>query len=181
MHIKMQEAEVSIHVALYYLRNQLTDKDVHISIDGAHIKTKETVHFEIESFLDNNSAKKINVAEKSWQGEYIINGIKPKLVISSKPGVGDVRIHLTNEKVLYIESKKGDTNKKGLEYKLIREAIGQLMTGFEFNENVIPAVAVPYTDKSYDLAKRWSNYSQIKLAGIQFILVKNDSSIFIVK
>ncbi len=39
----MQEAEVSLRVALYYIRNGLTEKDVTVSIDGAHIKTGDVV------------------------------------------------------------------------------------------------------------------------------------------
>lgn len=33
----MQEAEVSLRVALYYIQNKLTNKDVTVSIDGAHV------------------------------------------------------------------------------------------------------------------------------------------------
>lgn len=46
----MNEAEVSLYIANYYLKNNLTNDDVFVSIDGAHIKTKEVVHFDIKNF-----------------------------------------------------------------------------------------------------------------------------------
>jgi hypothetical protein len=63
----------------------------------------------------------------------------------------------------------------------MREAIGQLMTGTELNKNIIPVVAVPYTEKSYKLACIWSQYSQIKLIGIQFMLIDKSGSVITIK
>ena len=54
----------------------------------------------------------------------------------------------------------------------MREAIGQLMTSCFMDENTIPAVAVPYTKKSLELAKRWSKLEQIRKVDIRFILVQ---------
>lgn len=59
----------------------------------------------------------------------------------------------------------------------MREAIGQLMTSCFMNENTIPAVAVPYTRKSLELAKRWSKLEQIRKVGIRFILVQENGNI----
>ncbi len=39
----MQEAEVSLRIALYYIRNKKTDRGVKVSIDGAHIKTGNSI------------------------------------------------------------------------------------------------------------------------------------------
>ena len=62
----------------------------------------------------------------------------------------------------------------------MREAIGQLMTGMEITENIIPVVAVPFTDKSYELAFRWSKLEQIRNIGIKFFLVKEEGKIIVV-
>ena len=43
---------------LYYLKNHLTDEDIYVSIDGAHVKTGNTVHFDIWSFLKENGCIK---------------------------------------------------------------------------------------------------------------------------
>ena len=59
----------------------------------------------------------------------------------------------------------------------MREAIGQLMTGCDFTEDVIPMVAVPYTEKSKELAERWSNLTQIRDLGIKFALIYMDGNI----
>ena len=173
----MKEAEVSLRIALYYIRNNITKENVHVSIDGAHIKTKDTVHFDIWSFLKENRCQKIDGNNERWQGKYKIIGYEPEFEICSRPGIGDVRVVLANNCILHIESKKG-TNKKGnTEYPLMREAIGQLMTTEYEGDNVIPVVAVPYSSKSYELAERWSKYKKIIDANIHFMLVHENGEI----
>lgn len=177
----MQEAEVSLRIAIYHIVNRLTNLDVKVSIDGAHIKTAGIVHFDIWKFLGDNNITKIDGSPASeYMGVYQIRGYDTRIVISSTPGIGDVRVCLSDGTELYIESKKGKENKSGREYSLMREAIGQLMTGCELDRNVVPVVAVPYSTKSFELANRWSKLSQIKKIGIRFYLVKQDGSIMIV-
>lgn len=74
--------------------------------------------------------------------------------------------------------QKEKNNKRGKQYPLMREVIGQLMTGCDFTEDVIPMVEVPYTDKSRELAECWCELTQIKNLGIKFVLVKDDVSIW---
>lgn len=177
----MSEPEVSLLIAFYYIKNGLTKEDVYVSIDGAHVKTDEKVHFNIREFLLDHHVKKIDGDLSRWQGTYEINQNYPKLIIHSKPGYGDISIKTLDGKTIYIESKKGDLLKKrGQEYPLMREAIGQLMTGAELNDTIIPVVAVPYTEKSNNLANKWSEYPQIKLLRIRFMLVKEDGSIVVI-
>ena len=160
----MQEAEVSLLLALHYIRNGLTKVDVKVSIDGAHVKTGNRIHFDIFGFLEEHRCKKLDTDAERWQGIYQVEHFEPKLQISSVP----------------VESKKGKSDKKGQEYSLMREAIGQLMTGVEITEDIIPVVAVPYTTKSYELADRWSKLDQIQNVGIKFFLIKDDGSVKIV-
>lgn len=177
----MQEAEVSLRIALYYITNHLTDHDVNVSLDGAHIKTKNTTHFDIYGFLSANACRKISGTVDSWQGTYEVDGYKPKIIISSTPGIGDINIITTDSMQLYIESKKGnEKNRNHSEYPLMREAIGQLMTGCQLSEKVIPVVAVPYTEKSHELAHRWSQLKQIQMVGIRFMLVHDAGNVEII-
>ena len=176
----MQEAEVSLRVALYYIRNRLTDKDVVVSIDGAQVKTGGKIHFDIWSFLNENGLAKCEGDADKWQGTYTKDGFKQHIIISSKPGEGDVVVLLEGGKKLFVESKKSGSSKSGQAYPLMREAIGQLMTGRELTENIVPAVAVPYSEKSFELATRWGEYSQIKQIGIRFVLVKADGDIVMI-
>lgn len=174
----MQEAEVSLRVALYYITNHLTDTDVKVSLDGAHIKTGNMIHFDIYGFLVAHDCRKVSGVANSWQGIYEVDGYKPKIIISSTPGIGDVNIITTDGRQLYVESKKGkENNRSNSEYPLMREAIGQLMTGCQLSENVVPVVAVPYTDKSYELACRWTQLKQIQMVGIKFMLVRENGKV----
>lgn len=176
----MQEAEVSLRVGIYHIIHGLTKEDVLISIDGAHIRTKNQVNFDIWSFFKDNGLIKIDKETERWQGKYLIRGYEPCIEIVSKPGIGDVNVTLSNGKKLLIESKKGKESKSGLEYPLMREAIGQLMTVGELGGNIVPVVAVPYSEKTYSLAKKWSEYSQIKRLGLKFYLVEADGNMIIV-
>ena len=102
---------------------------------------------------------------------YEVYGYEPEIEISSQPGIGDVNVILLDGSVLHIESKKGTKRKGNTEYPLMREAIGKLVTTRYYDDNVIPVVAVPYTSKSYELAKRWSEYKKIQDENNHFILV----------
>ena len=165
----MTEPEVSLRLAIYYIQNGETSEDVAVSIDGAHIKTKDAVHFEIIGFLRKNGYVKRANTDK-WQDEYKNEKYAPCIIVSSKPGVGDVLIALNNGKTLYVESKKFKSGSGG-EYSAMREAIGQLMTGCP--DDKTPVVAVPFNGKSAFLAKQWSNNSRMNNAGICFALVHN--------
>lgn len=176
----MTEAEVSLRLALYYIRNHLTEQDVKISIDGAQIKTGEAIHFDIKGFLKDNSCTKIDGDFIHWQGTYCVTGQSEKIILDTVPGYGDIRIILRDGKTLYVESKKSKNSKSSQEYRLMREAIGQLMTSCLVDENTIPCVAVPYTKKSLELAERWSKLEQIQKVGIIFILIQEDGNILTV-
>ncbi len=170
----MTEPEVSLRIAMHFIQNGETLENVSVSIDGAHIKTKDTTHFKIVDFLRKNGYVKCDGCNDKWQGEYQNINYSPCIVVSSKPGVGDVVVHLNHGKTLYIESKKFKSGSGG-EYPAMREAIGQLMTGCP--EDNIPVVAVPYNDKSAELAERWSHSSRICNTGIRFMLVHDDGAI----
>lgn len=173
----MTEPEVSLYIALYFIKNQLTDKNIQVSIDGAHVKTKNSVHFEIEDFYLKNGLKKLGTEGDGWRGEFAIEGYDAHIIITSKSGIGDVVIETKSGNTIIVESKKF-TKEKG--YSLMREAIGQLMTGSAFGEKIRPVVAIPYTEKSNELANKWISFPQIRNAGITFFLVKDNGALCIV-
>lgn len=173
----MTEPEVSLYLAMYYIKNHLTEQKVRVSIDGAHIKTGQTLHFDMERFLREHLCVKTDGDFDRWQGTWCIEGHNTEMLLNSVPGYGDVQILLQDGRTLLVESKKSKPGRNGHEYSLMREAIGQLMTSCFIKENTIPAVAVPYTKKSLELAERWSKLEQIQKVGIRFILVQEDGDI----
>ena len=172
----MQEPEVSLRIAMAYIQDGKTHSDITVSIDGAHIKTKDTIHFDIASFMKENDYVKCDSDYARWQGIYQNSSYAPRIIVSSKPGVGDVVIHLKDGKTLFIESKKFKSGSGG-EYPAMREAIGQLMTGCPDDPNIVPVVAVPLSAKSAELAQTWSSNERIRKAGIHFMLVSDNGSI----
>lgn len=166
----MTEPEVSLRIAMKYVQNGEACKDIIVSIDGAHIKTRNTMHFDIIAFMREHGYLKCDDNQTRWQGEYQKLGFATRIIICSKSGIGDVTIALNNGKTLYIESKKFKSGNGG-EYPAMREAIGQLMTGCPDDENTIPIVAIPYNSKSFELSKKWACNERIHNAGIRFMLV----------
>ena len=171
----MQEPEVSLRIAMRYIQEGKTSADVTVSIDGAHIKTKDTIHFDLVKFMRENGYLKCDDGAR-WQGIYKASENAPRIIVSSKPGSGEVTIHLKDGKMLYIESKKFKCGSGG-EYPAMREAIGQLMTGCPDDGNVIPVAAVPHSAKSEELARGWSCSRRICNAGIRFLLVSDGGDI----
>ena len=172
----MQEPEVSLRIAMHYIESGKTCVDVSVSIDGAHVRTKDVIHFDLPDFMRQNGYTKCDGDNTRWQGEYQADTSLPKIIVSSKPGIGDVAIALNDGRTLYVESKKFKSGSGG-EYPAMREAIGQLMTGCPDDSNVIPVVAVPYSTQSASLAYDWACNTRIKTAGIRFILVREDGGI----
>ena len=172
----MQEPEVSLRIAMAYIQDGKTHSDITVSIDGAHIKTKDTIHFDIAAFMKENDYVKCDSDYARWQGIYQNSSYAPRIIVSSKPGVGDVVIHLKDGTALFIESKKFKSGSGG-DYPAMREAIGQLMTGCPDDPNIVPVVAVPLSAKSAELARTWSSNERIRKAGIHFMLISDNGSI----
>ena len=172
----MQEPEVSLRIAMKYIEDGLAHHDVTVSIDGAHIRTKDTVHFNLVDFMNKNGYLKYEKDSHRWQGAYCSSPSSPKIIVSSLPGTGDVIIKLKDGNTLFIESKKIKKGTGG-EYPAMREAIGQLMTNCPDRPDFIPVVAVPYSVKSNELAKKWASYNRIRSAGIHFMLIHTNGSI----
>ncbi len=126
---KMPEAEVSLRLALFLLRNKLVSTDVSVALDGAQIKTGNTIHFHIYEFLQRNNCEKVG-SSQGWQGLYKIASTDHALIIHSNPGKGDVVSTLITGHGLRVECKKGPLtrSKSSQEYPLLREALGQLLT-----------------------------------------------------
>lgn len=66
--IDMKEPEVSLRIALYYIKNGMTQEDVQVSLDGAHIKINGELQFDICSFMETQGCRKIGENSEHWQG-----------------------------------------------------------------------------------------------------------------
>lgn len=145
--------------------------NVQISLDGMHGKT-----FDVRKFMSKNACIKADGIDSSWKGKYCVEGFENAIVIGGGLEQGDVRIRLSDGKLLYAECKKG-TKRPSDMLPLMREAIGQIMTGCPMNENIISVVAVPYMEKTLEYVNKWSKLERIQKAGIRFILICENGEI----
>jgi hypothetical protein len=76
-------------------------------------------------------------------------------------------------KRVYAECKKGPLVQKPAnpEYSLLREAIGQVVTVEQVQDNDIMVAAVPDSPKFRQLASEWRERPLIRRAGIQIVTV----------
>ena len=153
---KMPEAEVTLRLAMAVIIGGHTNNDVLTAIDGAQVKTMNTVHFPIVEFL-NGLGWWGDGARNRWQCTYHHENYSAEIVVHSSAGEGDLVAELSNGCKLRVESKKGSLvgSKSSNEYPLIREAIGQLMTIEKADPSDVLAVAVPHSDKFSALATKW--------------------------
>jgi hypothetical protein len=175
---KMPEAEVSLRLAFHLIERGLTASDVQVAIDGAQVKTTNTVHFGIAEFLRGLEWFK-PATDDIWQGTYAHARYRPKVVIHSEPGRGDVVTVLIDGRTLRVECKKGPLvrSKSSQEYPLLREAMGQLLTIECVGERDLLAVAVPSSPKFEELARRWRQAPLISRFGICILTVGRDNQI----
>jgi hypothetical protein len=176
---RMAEAEVCLVLALFLIKNGLVSSDVSVALDGAQIKTGDTIHFPIHEFLQKNNCEKVSGSSQGWQGVYKIGNFNHSMIIHSNPGKGDVVTRLSSGNVLRVECKKGPLVriKGSQEYPLVREALGQLLTIEEVNTNDRLAVAVPNSPKFKELTSNWRNAPLIRRLQIEFLLVSSNGAV----
>src|SRR5687768_3888307 len=153
---RMPEAEVSLRLASWLIRNDLVAGPIDVAIDGAQIQTSGVVHFDLASFLSQCGWAKVG-SGLAWQCSYAHRDSAMGLRIHSNPGKGDVVASLRTGGVLRVECKKGPLQRSSgsSEYPLLREALGQLLTVEEVHPTDVLAVAVPHSEKFVELASRW--------------------------
>lgn len=172
----MPEAEVSLRLALFLLRNRFVSGDVRVAIDGAQVRIGARVIFDIDAFLASRCCAHEGAG---WQGSYHVDGTPHRLIVHSTSGEGDVVAKLSDGTQLLVECKRGPVtpSKSSAEYPILREAIGQIMTNAPGSGERI-AVAVPHYGRFVDLAAKWRKSPLVRQAGISLLTVSRDDEVF---
>jgi len=177
---KMPEAEVSLRLAFHLINKELVNSDVSVSIDGSQIKTNEKIHFHIEDFLKREGwIQKNQPSSQPFYGLYRKSDCNFGIEITSTPGIGDVTAKLDEKRKIRVECKKGSFIKSSSnpEYRLLREAFGQILTVKDYSDSDLLAVAIPKSDKFIKLKDEWQNAPLIKKLGIQILLVDRENNV----
>jgi hypothetical protein len=93
--------------------------------------------------------------------------------------VADNRAALDAGRLLRVECKKGPLSQSRslVEYPLIREALGQLLTIDEVSESDVLAVAVPFSPRFERLAERWRAAPLIARFGLPIATVDREGNV----
>lgn len=174
---KYPEAEVVIRLMNYLVENNYVNSnyEITVNLDGSSITWGEKQIFgDVIKFL-NSLGWQFKEPSGKWRGKY--EKVKDKenytALFRSKSGEGDLRCKLKGGKELYVECKKGEisSTKSSAEYKLIREAIGQIATIEKLDENYIYAVCVPENEKTKNLIEQWELSEGVKRLGIKLFCI----------
>lgn len=175
---KMPEVEVSLRLALHLIEKKLAKSDIQVAIDGAQVRTACTENFDISKFLCEKLWSKQG-EDSNWRGTYSHKGMTQKIIIHSKSGCKDVVVTLVSGPKLLVECKGGPliSAKNSVEYRLLREALGQILTTESVEKNDLFAVAVPKSPKFEELSSRWQNAPLVKNSGIIILMVDCDNMV----
>ncbi len=174
---KMPEAEVALLLAFHLLDYRESHGEVDVAIDGAQVRVGKDEIFPIAEFLEASGWEQTEQAGKNpWQGSYQLEG--QTLRVHSRAGVGDVVARI-GEKRIRAECKKGNLVKKpsNPEYRILREALGQILTVEEIHRNDIMVVAVPMADGFMRLAANWRQRPLMVRLKFRIALVGRDGSV----
>lgn len=158
--MKKTEAEVIIGIAKYLINQKMIEGSVQISLDGMHKKSypQWNEKIKVEEILEKTN---------SGFGDVVATFNKQ---FSNKIG----------KSKLFIECKKGSysNSKTSQEYKLMREAIGQIATVDNYDSNTLYAIAVPKSDRTVKLAEDWIKREGIKKLGLKILLIDDNDNVF---
>lgn len=170
--MRMSEPEVSLRLAIHLIAAGKTNSEVTVSIDGAHVKMGDKVHFELVQFLASLGWRNAD-PEPRWQAVYRSKDHEAAIRIHSQSGQGDVVANLEDGTTFFAEAKGGplERSKSSKEYPILREAIGQLLTLESVSNNPALAVVVPHSAKFAALAERWRTAPLIVRSGIRILTV----------
>jgi hypothetical protein len=172
----MTEAEVSLRLAMCLSAKNDVNQPIRVSIDGAHVQIEDREIFPLRDFMVENGWSILNTVD--WRGVYTKNCCR-SIEVHSTPGEGDVTAKFNNGKFLRVESKKGPLSRStnSVEYPLMREAIGQLMTIPKLSDGDLLSIAVPDSERFKELTVRWREAPLIIKMGLRILLVNRDGKV----
>jgi hypothetical protein len=175
----MPEAEVSLRIASWLIDQGLAVGAVKVAIDGAQVRLKDRVHFDLPLFLAKDGWAASGEAP-SWQCGYHRGDGEVRIRVHSVPGKGDVVASLRSGGTFRSECKKGPLvrSKNSQEYPLLHEALGQLLTVREVGDKDILAVAVPHSERFQKLAAEWRRAPLVKRLGIRILTVSQEGAVY---
>lgn len=174
----MSEAEVSLRLAVHLVTSGLAKSDVSVALDGAQVQIGQTQHFDVLGFL-NSLGWLPEEGSVRWQCKYLNPSFPQCIVVHSQSGCGDVTATLASGEPLVVEAKKGTIAKckASSEYRLLREALGQLLTLKAVRGNEVLAVAVPHGERFVSLAAQWREAPLVKRSGIRILTVSQSGEV----
>lgn len=173
----MPEAEVSLRLAFYLLSKSDSSGSASIAIDGAQVQCDGRIIFPLVEFLREMNWQQIEQSGgNDWHGIYEQNG--KQITIHSNSGRGDV-VTSIGHRTVRAECKGGPLIQRdgSPEYRIIREALGQLLTVEQITESDLYVVAVPKTPRFQARIDNWRSRPLIEKTQISFALVARNGTV----
>jgi hypothetical protein len=172
--LRMCEAEVSLRLAFWLIREKLvSEKD-----NKVIVAVPRAAKFDGAGFLRDNHWQKTD-SPVGWQVSYRHSDSATRLVVCCAPEQGDVMCQLEDGRFFRAEAAKGPlfNSANSEEYRLLHEALGQLLTIGVASKQELLAVAVPYSPRFTKLAEHWRERPLIKYLKIHILTVGRDGDV----
>jgi hypothetical protein len=174
---QMPGAEVSLRLSLFLLSKPDSSGAVSVAIDDSETKSGDRIIFPVSEFLNEMNWTQISQSgDCDWHGTY--RSGEKEIKIHSHPGRGDV-VTSVGQKTIRAECKGATLiqGPGGLEYSIIRGAIGQLITSSQTRDSDIYVVAFPNTEKFRSLTADLEKSPVIASTLIRFVLVDRNGRV----
>lgn len=174
---RVPEAEVALRFAFHLLGLADGPERVEVAVDGAQVAVGDCVVFDLRAFLVDEGWGPPSSDPKVWPGVYRRDN--KLLHVHSRPGLGDV-VGVVGGKRVRAECKKGRLRPaaNGEEFRLLREALAQLLTIKQVGQDDVLVAVVPGENARYRrLAAEWRDRDLVRVAGLKIALVNRAGSV----
>src|SRR5439155_3983578 len=133
---RMTQTEAALRTALLLMKCGAVGSDVIVTLTGAELSRQERPVFPVEAFLRDRGCPPIDPQSRDWRGTYTIEHVPFTLTLRSRPHGPDIQTSLADGRRLAIAATAGPlrATKSSTEHKLLRSAIGRIMTDEEVDE-----------------------------------------------
>lgn len=175
----MAEAEVSLRLAFWLLKQPEVSPEITVAIDGAQVAVAGRTIFQLPLFMDAAGWVQPRPDPQKWAGEWMpISQDGNKLRIHSRSGQCDL-IAVQGQRRILVESKGGPLVPitPRTERTRLQAAIGQIVTTKHQNEGDICVAAVPWSAEFERLAGEFRSAPLFARTGVEIALVHRNGDV----
>jgi hypothetical protein len=177
---RMSQTEVALRLAVHLIARRVAATPVSVALTGGELTRADAPRFPVVDFLEAHGfVRREGRGAKGWKGTYAIGRARATLILHGRFDDSDLTTTLTNGRRLVCEVSGGpiEPTRSPTETKLLRSAIGKLLTKPGVVPDDLLVVAVPRSARFRDLAVQWLKAPRLEPTGIRIVVVDRAGSV----